>query len=78
MLVFSFNTSGLERSSKLKYFKWMIISLNPMVILLQETMMEGTKSQEVLEPWLKDWKFAYIRSDGELWGVVNYLELGFH
>ena len=38
----------------------MIVSLKPMVILLQETMMEGMKAKESLEPWLKEWSFHIL------------------
>ena len=55
----------------------MIIILKPTIILLQETMMEGTKAKEVLEPWLKDRNFAYIISDGHSWGLVIAWSPGF-
>ena len=70
MLVLSFNTRGLGSSSKIKALKRMIVSLKHTIILLQKTMMEGTKVKEVLEPWLKDWNFAYIISDGQSGGLI--------
>ena len=42
----------------------MIVILKPMVIILQKTMMEGTKYKEYLEAWLKEWIFFHISSDG--------------
>ena len=49
----------------------MVISLKPMIILLQKTMMEGMKAIEVLEPWLKDWPFPHISSEGHSGGLVT-------
>ena len=49
----------------------MILSLKPSIILNQETVMEGTTSKEVLEPWLKDWNFVYINSDGHSRGLIT-------
>ena len=34
-------------------------------------MMEGSKSKEVLESWLKDWSFSYISSKGHSGGLVT-------
>ena len=63
MLCLSFNVRGLGSSLKLKALKRMITSIKPSIILLQETMMEGTKVIEVLVPWLKNWSFAYMSFD---------------
>ena len=53
MLVLSFNARGLGRSPKIKALRRMIDILKPTIIFIQETMMEGEKAKEVLEPWLK-------------------------
>ena len=48
----------------------MVISLKPMIIFIQETMMEGEKSKEVLEAWLKGSSFGYISSDKHSRGLI--------
>ena len=49
----------------------MVNSLNPMIIFIQETMMEGDKAKEALEPWLKGWSFGFISSEGHLGGQIT-------
>ena len=44
-------------------------------------MMEGSKSKEVLESWLKDWNFSYISLDGNSRGLIKswnqeFVEIG--
>ena len=71
MLVLSFNMRRLGNSSNIKSLKGMIDSLKTVIILLQETMMEGMKAKEVLEPWLKDYNFPYINLDGHSGGFLT-------
>ena len=70
MLVLSFNARGLGSSPKIKAIKRMVDSLKPTIIFIQETMMEGGKSKEVLEPWLKGWSFGFINSEGHSTGLI--------
>ena len=49
----------------------MVKSLKPLVILLQEMMMEGAKAIEVIEPGMKDWSFSHINFDGHLGGLLT-------
>ena len=53
MLVLSFNARGLGSAPKIKALKRMVNSLKPTIIFIQETMMEGDKAKETLEPWFK-------------------------
>ena len=53
MLVLSFNARGLRSFPKIKDLKIMVDILKPMIIFIQETMMEGDKAKEVLEPCLR-------------------------
>ena len=71
MLVLSFNARGLGSSPKLKSLRRMIDIQKPTIIFIQETMMEGEKSKEVLEPWLKGWSFGFISSKGYSGGLIT-------
>ena len=71
MLVLSFNDRGLGSPPKLKALKRMVISLKPTIIFIQETMMEGEKSKEVLEPWLRGWSLVHIRFEGYSGGLIT-------
>ena len=71
MLVLCFNTRGLGSSPKLKSLRRMIDIQKPSIIFIQETMMEGEKSKEVLEPWLKGWSFVHISSEGHSGGLIT-------
>ena len=71
MLVLSFNVRGLGSSPKIKALKRMVDILNPTIIFIQETMMEGEKSKESLEPWLKGWNFGFINSEGHSRGQIT-------
>ena len=71
MLVLSFNARGLGSPPKLKALKRMVIILKPTIIFIQESMMEGEKSKEVLEAWLKGWNFGYISLDGHSRGLIT-------
>ena len=71
MLCLSFNTRGLGSSPKLNALKRMITSIKPLVILLQEAMLEGTKEIKILEIWLKNLSFAYISSEGCSGGLLT-------
>ena len=71
MLVLSFNVRGLGNSPKIKSLKRMVNSLKPLIIFIQETMMEGQKGKEMLEPWLKGWSFGFISSEGHSGGLIT-------
>ena len=49
----------------------MVNSLNPTIIFIQETMMEGEKSKEALDPWLKGWSFGFINFEGHSRGQIT-------
>ena len=71
MLVLSFNARGLGSSPKIKSLKIMVDSLKPMIIFIQETMMEGDKAKEALDPWLKGWSFGFISSEVHSGGQIT-------
>ena len=71
MLVLSFNTWGLGSYYKIKALKRMVANLQPAIIFLQETMMEGLNAKEVLESWLKEYRFTYISLEGHLGGLIT-------
>ena len=71
MLVLSLNARGLGSSPKLKSLRRMIDIKKPAIIFIQETMMEGEKGKEVLEPWLKGWIFGHISSEGHSGGLLT-------
>ena len=71
MLVLSFNARGLGSSPKIKALKRMIDRIKLMIIFIQEIMMEGEKSKEVLEPWLKGWSFGFISYKGHSGGLIT-------
>ena len=49
----------------------MINILKLSIIFIQETMMEGEKSKEVLESWLRGWRLVYISSKGHSGGLIT-------
>jgi hypothetical protein len=40
-------------------------SLNPNIILVQETMCTGENARSTLESWLKNWSFSSIDAEGQ-------------
>jgi hypothetical protein len=55
----------------------MLMSLNPDVILLQETMCKGEEVIKVISPWLKYWAFSAVEVEGMSDGLLDRLESEF-
>jgi hypothetical protein len=51
--------------------KRLVRAHNPNVILIQETMVVGSKTQPAFEPWLNDWSFCSLDVDGILGGSFS-------
>ena len=60
MICMSFNACGVKGTSKLNTLKRLIIDNIPMIVLIQEMMLVGDKSQDSLEPWLKGNSFCTL------------------
>ena len=56
MLIVSFNTRGLGGPQKKTSLKQLFNNLKPSVIMVQETMMEGSKEVSIIKEILKDWE----------------------
>ena len=55
MKILSINIRGLGAVPKKFSLKWLITTMSPSVILIQETMTEGNKVEEMVKECIKDW-----------------------
>jgi hypothetical protein len=51
--------------------KWLTLSHNLDVILIQETMIEGARARYLFESLLKSWSFYIVDADGLLGGFLT-------
>ena len=51
--------------------KWILANISPTMLLIQETMTEGKKVEEVLKECLKDWGMTSCDSDGHSGGTLT-------
>jgi exonuclease III len=65
--------NGLGAPQKNISLKRMISSLNPDIILIQETMCSSEKSRETFESWLKNWSFYAVDAEGMYGGGSDFL-----
>jgi exonuclease III len=70
MKFLSFNAMGLCSNPKILALKWIIRDNGLDVIFIQETMVLGRRSREVMEPSLKGWSFGTMDTDGNLGGIL--------
>ena len=49
----------------------MITNINPLVLLIQETMMEGKNVEEAINKCVKDWKMESIDADENFGGIIT-------
>ena len=60
MICMSFNACGVGGTSKLNTLKRLIRDNIPRIVLIQETMLVGDKSQEAFKPLLKGNSFCTL------------------
>ena len=70
MKILSINIRGLGEVPKKVTLKQLITTMSPTVLLIQETMTEGNKAEEMVKECIKDWGMmssdAYGHSGGTL------------
>ena len=71
MMIISFNTRGLGRPQKKTSLKRLCNNLKPSVIMLQETMFEGSKAESIIKELLKDWEVESVDSVGLSGGLLT-------
>ena len=71
MLIVSFNTRGLGGPQKKTSLKRLCNNLKPSVIMLQETMLEVSKVDSIINELLKDWEVESLDSDGLSGGLIT-------
>ena len=71
MLIVSFNSRGLGGPQKKISLKRLFNNLKPSVIMLQETMLEGSKARTVIKEILKDWEVESLDAVGLSGGLIT-------
>jgi exonuclease III len=71
MIILSLNIRGLGGSPAQLALKRLFQTISPEVLFLQETKVVGSRAQEVLSRWLKDWSFATSDSIGLVGGLLT-------
>jgi len=71
MIFLSYNARGIGGPQKKLSLKRLLLILNPDVLLLHETMCKGEVAIKVISPWLKDWAFSAVDTDGHSGGLFT-------
>jgi exonuclease III len=64
MILLYFNVRGVGGPQKKLALKRLLLSLEPDIIMLQETMCTGEKSMKVVSSWLRNWSFSSVDVEG--------------
>jgi len=71
MIFLSFKSRGVGGAPKKLALKRMFLSLNPDIIMIQETMCLDDKARENFSPWLRNWSFNTIDASGLSGGLLT-------
>ena len=70
MKILSLNVRGLGATSKKNALKRLLANTRPTILLLQETMTEGRKAEEIIKEFLGDWEMERIDAEGHSGGTL--------
>ena len=70
MLIVSFNSRGIGGPKK-NSLKRLFNNLKPSVIMIQETMLEGSKVETLIKEILKYWEVERLDAVGHLGGLIT-------
>ena len=71
MKILSINIKGLGVEPKKHALKWLITTMSLTVLLLQETMTEGKKVEEIVKECIKYWGMTSSDVDGNSRGTLT-------